>query len=229
MRLGGKAAFFAEHLRPESISGFDLPGLRPEVPLEFAARKGITNCRFTNGFAEEMPYAAEQFDVVILEDVLEHVRDPEQTIRECFRVLGRPGTLIAKFPSFKSMGGHHLDRALHFPALHYLLPIRTWASGLNYLLMESRGRLTYTPFDAIVATKYSPAITSNLNGLHYSAFRKIVGNSGFRTSTLALIPFKGSSPVKRAIVPVYRLFFRLRVLREFLSNFVFYIGVKDTV
>ncbi len=224
---GGKAVFFAEHLQPKSVDGFDLPGFRPEIPLEFAAKRGVTNCRFTNGFAEEMPYADGQFDVVILEDVLEHVRDPERTIRECFRVLSRPGTVLIKFPSFKSIGGHHLNRAMQFPALHYLLPISTWASGLNYLLIESQGRLRYSPFDAIVATRYSPAITANLNGLHYSAFREIVGTSGFRTSALALIPVTGISRAKWLTVPVYRLLFRVGVFKEFLSNSILYVGVKD--
>jgi len=41
-----------------------------------------------------MPYGDATFDVVWSSDVLEHVRDPEQTIRECARVL-RPGGSLA--------------------------------------------------------------------------------------------------------------------------------------
>ena len=40
-----------------------------------------------------MPYADATFDIVWSSDVLEHVRDPDGTVDECFRVL-RPGGLF---------------------------------------------------------------------------------------------------------------------------------------
>ncbi|MDB9529148.1 bifunctional 2-polyprenyl-6-hydroxyphenol methylase/3-demethylubiquinol 3-O-methyltransferase UbiG [Oscillatoria sp. CS-180] len=45
------------------------------------------------GMAEEMPFAANQFDVVICVDVLEHVQNPAATIAEIGRVL-KPGGLF---------------------------------------------------------------------------------------------------------------------------------------
>ncbi|MFN8376016.1 MAG: class I SAM-dependent methyltransferase [Anaerolineae bacterium] len=41
----------------------------------------------TNGYAESMPYEDERSDLVMMDDVMERVQDPEKTIRECWRVL----------------------------------------------------------------------------------------------------------------------------------------------
>lgn len=223
---GGKAVYYAEMSRMKTIHAFDLPGVyEPEASAAFARRKGIGNCFFTTGLAEEMPYEGGRFDVVLMEDVFEHVSDPEKVVAECARVLRPGGILVAKFPSFRMMYAHHLDRALTLPGLHYLLPMKTWAAGLNHRLLDPRHGEVYEPFDEVVATKYHPEITRNLNGLHFAAFREIVARSLFETLTLALVPFSGKSGRRRRIRKrLYRLLFDMEAFREFLASFVLFVG-----
>ncbi|GCE10814.1 bifunctional 2-polyprenyl-6-hydroxyphenol methylase/3-demethylubiquinol 3-O-methyltransferase UbiG [Tengunoibacter tsumagoiensis] len=52
------------------------------------------NIFFQAGSAEALPYAAGSFSVIICLDVLEHVRDLNQTIREIARVLAPGGLFI---------------------------------------------------------------------------------------------------------------------------------------
>lgn len=225
---GGKAVYYAEHTSLKTISGFDLPGIyKPEVSYKFALSKGIHNCSFTVGYAENIPYSDNSFDVVILDDVMEHVRDPEKVMKEILRVLRKKGVAIIKFPSFKMMLAHHLDRAIKLPALHYLLSMKTWASGLNYILLYSKNKLNYEPFDKVVATRYCKAITENLNGLDFLSFSKIVQNSNFRVVYLRLLPFVFRKKHLKFTEIVYKILYTLKPLREFLSSTVLFVGEKQ--
>jgi 2-polyprenyl-3-methyl-5-hydroxy-6-metoxy-1,4-benzoquinol methylase len=50
------------------------------------------------GFAEELPWADGSFDLVVLDNVLEHVTDRRQTLREIRRVLAPDGLLYLVTP-----------------------------------------------------------------------------------------------------------------------------------
>ncbi len=224
---GGKMIFYAENTNLKSISGFDLPGICvPEVSAEFAKSKNINNCFFSAGYAENMPYESEKFDLIIMEDVLEHVNDPEKVMRECHRVLKQNGSIVVVFPSFKSIFAHHLDRAIALPAAHYLLPMKVWASGLNYLLLNRESDLHYEPFKKIVQTKYCESITKDLNGLDLANFKIIVAETNFKSHTLKLVPARRSMGRSRYIKPFYDLAFNLGIFREPLSMFIFFYGQK---
>lgn len=222
---GGKAIYYAEHSGLTTIHGFDLPMVyEPGNSLSFAREKGVNNCFFKTGYAEEMPYEDEQFDVILMDDVLEHVNDPDKVMKECSRVLRRRGTLVGKFPSFKMAYAHHLDRALIFPGLHYFLSMKTWAGGLNDMLLQPKRSLTFEPFDHVVSTKYHRCITRNLNGLDFAAFQEIVRRSSFEPLILKLVPL-GSRGVRRKVMKkIYDRVFEIKYLQEFLAQFVLFIG-----
>jgi len=75
---------------------------------------------------EKAGYPKEWFDEIILWHVLEHLRDPRETLEECRRILKVGGKIIVSLPNFSSyqarFGGadwFHLDpprHLFHFPA-----------------------------------------------------------------------------------------------------------------
>jgi len=226
---GGKTIYYAEHFKLKSIHGFDIPkAYDPDAPSRYASSKKLTNCFFETGYAENMPYRDNSFDIVLMEDVLEHVEDPKKVIQECYRVLKLGGKLIIKFPSFKGMFSHHLDRAINLPALHYILPMKTWAQGLNYLLLDPRYKLFYEPFDKIISTPYRKFITHNLNGLDFQQFKEIIKESDFKLLSLGLIPSRLNKNT-RIIKFIYSLFWHFKNLQEFLSYYVLFIGEKNAI
>lgn len=226
---GGKTIFYAERSGLKSIYGFDLPGtFEPAAPEEFAREKGLDNCTFGTGYAEEIPAADESYDVAINEDVLEHVADPEKTLAECVRVLRPGGVLALKFPSIRMMAAHHLDRVLTYPGLHYVVPLRTWAAGLNHRLLQPDRKLTYEPFDEVVTTRYHRAIPRNLNGMDFRAFKRTIEAIGLETLELHIgrSPMGTETPRQRATGAVYDVLWKIPRLREFLGRTILYVGRK---
>src|SRR5438067_9203443 len=49
--------------------------------------------------AEELPFESESFDVILLNEVIEHVDDDRQTIREAYRVLAPGGHIVVYAPN----------------------------------------------------------------------------------------------------------------------------------
>jgi SAM-dependent methyltransferase len=49
---------------------------------------------------EKLPFDSEQFDTVILSDVMEHIREPRILWEEIFRILKKDGILIMNVPFF---------------------------------------------------------------------------------------------------------------------------------
>jgi 2-polyprenyl-3-methyl-5-hydroxy-6-metoxy-1,4-benzoquinol methylase len=224
---GGKSVYCAQHLKPRRIEGFDLPGVfDPQVPLAFAAELGVAGCGFRTGHAETMPYGDAEFDLLLCEDVLEHVDDPAAVLRECGRVLRSGGLLIALFPSFRMLDAHHLDRAVAWPGLHYLLSMKAWAGGLNQYLLEDP-EAAFEPFSEVVATRFHPCVTRDLNGISFAQFGAIARASGLETRALRLLPRPTPDNGRSVLLKkLYRTLLRVPPLEEPLCQRVLYVAFR---
>lgn len=57
--------------------------------------------KYTQGSADaKLPYKEEQFDTIIMTDVIEHLLDVDMTLSECYRILEPGGKLILITPDF---------------------------------------------------------------------------------------------------------------------------------
>jgi 2-polyprenyl-6-hydroxyphenyl methylase/3-demethylubiquinone-9 3-methyltransferase len=92
--LGCAGGFMAEalHERGASVTGID-PALEAIEAARAHAEAGGKQIRYDVGEGEALPYPDGSFDAVVCVDVLEHVRDVAQVIREVARVL-KPGGLF---------------------------------------------------------------------------------------------------------------------------------------
>ncbi|HEV2974634.1 MAG TPA: class I SAM-dependent methyltransferase [Solirubrobacteraceae bacterium] len=231
---GGKVVRYAESTDVRSIVAFDLPGaFDPEVPQAFAREHNVDKtCTFLTGIAEEMPFDDDTFDVVVLDDVFEHVRRPVAALAECYRVLRSSGIVIIRFPSIRMLHAHHLDRVMTYPGLHYMLPLKIWAAGLNYRLLEAHGTLHFEPFDEVVSTPFHTpfhqCVTRDLNGQSFADFKTIVARSGFEVVRLEIVPLppRGGSPLWRAESLVRRALSNFPPLREMLGMTIAFVGRK---
>ncbi|MFC2067701.1 class I SAM-dependent methyltransferase [Chloroflexota bacterium] len=69
------------HQRGISAVGLDL-----SVPNILRGRERYPHLKFIHGFAEEIPFKDNYFDIVLLGDIIEHLRNPTTTLAECMRV-----------------------------------------------------------------------------------------------------------------------------------------------
>jgi 2-polyprenyl-6-hydroxyphenyl methylase/3-demethylubiquinone-9 3-methyltransferase len=92
--LGCAGGFMAEALaaRGAAVTGLDPAEGAVRAAREQARRSG-SGARYDVGVGEALPYADASFDHVVCVDVLEHVSDLAQVLRETERVL-RPGGLF---------------------------------------------------------------------------------------------------------------------------------------
>lgn len=110
--------------------GWQVEGCEPNRWLcDWAERRYGLSVR--SGTLFEQAYAAEQFDVISLWDVLEHVPDPKAVIRECHALLKPNGLLVVNYPDIGSWIARVMKRSWFF-----LLSVH-----LYYFTRASLGRL----------------------------------------------------------------------------------------
>jgi SAM-dependent methyltransferase len=88
---GCGVGMYVEHMLPH---GGQIIGL--EYDFERAAEAGNHSPNILNAAGETLPLPSGTFDLILSHEVLEHVRDDAQAVREMVRVL-RPGGRIALF------------------------------------------------------------------------------------------------------------------------------------
>ena len=59
--------------------------------------RGVPNLAIARG--EDLPFQDESFDIVLLHEVLEHVEDDQQTVREAYRVTKIGGSIVIYVPN----------------------------------------------------------------------------------------------------------------------------------
>ena len=91
---GTITADLAANYVPEGhATGLDVEGVL-DTARKNASERGVTNVTFTPGDAHALPFPDASFDVVHAHQVLQHVPDPVQVLREMRRVT-KPGGIVA--------------------------------------------------------------------------------------------------------------------------------------
>lgn len=84
--------------------------------------------------AHQIPYADQSFDCVVAQAVLEHVMDPQQCVREIYRVLKPEGLVYAETPFMQQVHGNAYDftrytRSGHRRLFRYFEEVKSGAAG----------------------------------------------------------------------------------------------------
>lgn len=74
------------HMEVLYLRGINGVGLDLSIPNILRGREKYPHLKFIQGFAEEIPFKDNYFDIVLLGDAIEHFRDPKATLAECLRV-----------------------------------------------------------------------------------------------------------------------------------------------
>lgn len=103
----GKGYFLLDVAR----EGIDVEGLEYNPAYVERARLLLRNAGYnvivTEGPGESVPYQECSFDFVNASEVIEHVQDPEQVLREVFRILTPGGSAYVSIPNRFGMKDPH--------------------------------------------------------------------------------------------------------------------------
>jgi len=102
----GTGLFIREQSQDKSAFGLDFS----REALEFSRTRGVS--RLVCADSQELPFAAESFDIVTAFDLIEHVERDDQLIAEAHRVLRPGGVMLIAVPAHPFLLGGH-DDALH--------------------------------------------------------------------------------------------------------------------
>jgi len=115
------------NLAKESV-GIDM---RREALIEAIKNKAKLgkDTEFVRALAEELPFSDHSFDIVLVIDVLEHVRSDEKTIEEANRVLKYNGWLVIYVPNkLHPLETHGLRIGnKYYKMFNHSVPFLSWA------------------------------------------------------------------------------------------------------
>jgi 2-polyprenyl-3-methyl-5-hydroxy-6-metoxy-1,4-benzoquinol methylase len=92
----------ADALRNMASLGWEAYGVDFDpVAVENALKAGL---EVRQGSLEEQGYSDEFFDAITMSHLIEHVHEPSEILKECFRILKPGGMLVAITPNVSSLG-----------------------------------------------------------------------------------------------------------------------------
>lgn len=118
-----------------TVTGIDFSPLA----LRFArSQMGMERLSLLQGDALQLPFRDASFDAVTMLDVLEHLSDDSQALREVHRVLWPGGAYVWSVPAYQSLWSMHDEALHHFRRYEY--------HGLRALLRQSGFRIQKISF-----------------------------------------------------------------------------------
>lgn len=75
-----------------NVTGIDI---NPHA-IQYCKKKGLNTCLINHNGS--YPFADGEFDACLLDNVLEHIEEPQSTLDECWRITGSNGGLVVVVP-----------------------------------------------------------------------------------------------------------------------------------
>ena len=210
--IGGTAIAWEGMYETATVSGFDVTPIFVEGATKYA-KSADSAADFRHGYGEQSPFADGSFDTIVAIDVLEHVYDFEQCLRECSRMLVQGGHLIAVFPPFLHPYEHHI-KVSRTPFVHWIFSGETLRLALNEVLRR-RG-----PQFAHFHAEHNPNYKiPDLNGITVRRARKAFRDQGWvvvknERHGVPKVGRRAQTPLLRMISRVTSVFARVPLLDE---------------
>ncbi|QUH30201.1 class I SAM-dependent methyltransferase [Vallitalea guaymasensis] len=170
---------------------------------------------FVLGSATNMPFDNNYFDTIILNDAMEHLKDPKKVLNECYRILKKDGIIYINFPPYNHPFGAHLSDTIGIPWVHLFFSekslIQNYKSSVESL-PDGKNRI-----DLRISTdENGNEYFSYINKMTIKRFEKVIKQSDFNKM------YYESIPLKKLLAPVSKIPF----LKEYFTKMIVFIGKK---
>jgi ubiquinone/menaquinone biosynthesis C-methylase UbiE len=210
---GGKSVFYALN-GAKKVIGIDIEKGFIAQANEFARNKRAKNVEFLVQNAEETGFADNSFDICVMNDVFEHLANPEKVLSEVYRVLKKRGKIFINSPPYFHPYGAHLSDLIGVPYVHILFPEPVLINAYKELAKSTKSyeKRVNLRFGIINGEEH----ITYINRMTVKRFERIIKNKNpFKTKLYKLIPLKNS------------LRFMLKTpLREMFVRMVVYVGER---
>lgn len=213
---GGISVFLAVNGARE-VHGIDINTKHLEIAERFKefTEKRLSSSKLNVSFREmnalSLDFEDGYFDIVVADNIFEHVMELDGMMSEIHRVLAKGGTLIIpSFNSIYSKHGLHLKHGLKLPWANVCFSEKTICAAMQILAKEDQSL-----YQAYPGLKSNPTRVrglreyGDLNGITYKAFRKLVIRHKFVLKSFIINP-PGNTLVKL----IFKLTHRLPLVKD---------------
>jgi ubiquinone/menaquinone biosynthesis C-methylase UbiE len=169
---GGKTCFYA---RNNFCVGLDVDQVRLKKAINFSRERVLEqNFRCALGDSARLPFKSESFNIVFINDVMEHLENPSSTLKEATRILKRGGYMYITFTSYNAANGSHLTDWIRIPWIHFLFPEKVIIRAL--LQLSEKKPIILYKFPRLKSSLIPKRITDfvDINGITLKKFKHII-------------------------------------------------------
>jgi ubiquinone/menaquinone biosynthesis C-methylase UbiE len=201
---GGKTVYYGLN-GAKGVVGVDIDKCFIEGAVRFAEKKGASEkTEFIKCDASFMPFSANTFDIIMINDTIEHVSNPEKFLKECKRVLKPNGLICINFPPYFSSRGAHVYDFVYIPWCQVFFTEKCIINAIKNIPAQFYSdEFSIDDFRLYIINQYI-----NLNKMTIKKFNTISTNINFEVKQFKLMP------LMRYVRPL--LFFPF--IKEFLTT-----------
>jgi len=194
--------------------GWNLDGARDYVRWKGLESKVLLVC----ADGTTLPFASETFDIAVMNDVCDHIKELDRALGECYRILQPGGQVLITFIPWYHPGGFHLIDYIPIPYAHLLFDEAVLIELLLGLAAENP-----KVADSLPGLKRNPPPESLdelgliLSRVTIHKFERIVACVPFRVRLFRLAGFgpRVGNPVLRGILDIG---LHIPLLREIVTS-----------
>ena len=176
------------------------------------ARKNVKDVRFVYGGVEDLPFPDENFDAVLMFDVLEHVPDPKRALSEIKRVLKKGGTFHLACPTEGSWATLY---GLLWNIFHLNLK-KQHIGHIHMFTLESLRKLIRPSGLKIKRWSWNHHLIYQAVDIFYFVLQHV-----FRRKATTNISFSEWSRERRSLLgSIFLAFYKLVMMINFLENYL---------
>jgi SAM-dependent methyltransferase len=178
---GGRTLEYKHQSGAAKVVGVEPFDSMVQKSIEYAQKKVRDNCEFRVCSHLNIPAEDDEFDAIVSYDVIEHVQDPEVTIKEMRRVLRVNGEVFIVFTPYWGALSHHLNYITRLPFIHWVFSATTLVNAVNHILASEYGKKFGTAIQPLPQRSFNGKFMKlpTLNGLDGETFLSLARSNGF--------------------------------------------------